>query len=202
MFLKIIQMKNTNRLILLSVSLLLVSTGCKKSFEDLSTNNNKPSTVPPSLLLTGILNDMYNPSGGENAPNDQNEIRNQYYIYNYDYYGNNRYDFGSGDNYYSTLENVVRMETEAVKAGISALNPYSALGKFFSAYFFTQMSMQTGDIPFTQALQGIANLAHAYDPQKVVFQKSLQLLDSANIDLASLITAGDKNLSGDIYYGN
>lgn len=189
-------MKNTNRFILLSVSFLLVMTSCKKSFEDLSTNANKPSSVPSSLLLTGILNSMYD------APNEQSEIVAQYYLYNYDYYGNNRYELGGSDNYYNTLENVVRMETEAVKAGSPALNPYSALGKFFRAYFFIKMSMETGDIPFTQALQGLSNLAPAYDPQKTVFQKSLQLLDSANTDLASLIAKKDNNLAGDIYYGN
>lgn len=189
-------MKSIKKFMLLPVCLLLVLASCRKSFEDLSSNQNKPSSVPPSLLLTGILNDMYD------APNGQNEIIDQYYLYNYDYYGNNRYDFGSGNNYYSTLENVVRMETEAVKAGSPELNAYSALGKFFRAYFFIKMSMQSGDIPFNEALQGTSNLAPKYDAQKVVFQKSLQLLDSANIDLAALITKADKNLAGDIYYGN
>ncbi len=189
-------MKNINKLILLSVCILTVLTSCKKSFEDLSVNTNKPSSVPPSLLLTGVLNSIYD------APDEEAEIADQYYIYNYDYYGNNRYDFGSGDNYYSTLENVIRMEDEAVKAGSPALNPYSALGKFFRAYFFIKMSMEMGDIPFTQALQGIANLSPVYDPQKLVFQKSLLLLDSANTDLTALITKGENNFAGDIYYGN
>jgi hypothetical protein len=36
-----------------------VLPGCSKSFEDLNVNENKPTTVPPSLLLNGILNDMY-----------------------------------------------------------------------------------------------------------------------------------------------
>jgi hypothetical protein len=44
------------------------------------------------------------------GPDGSNEIYSQYYLYNYDYYGNNRYDFGSGDNYYTTLKNVVAME--------------------------------------------------------------------------------------------
>ena len=181
---------------LVPVCLLAVMAGCKKNLQDLSVNNNKPVSVPAALLLTGVLNDLYD------APNQQTEIINQYYLYNYDYYGNNRYDFGSGSNYYRTLENVARMDIEAVKSGSSQVNPYNALGKFFRSYFFAKMSLQQGDIPFTQALQGISNLTPLYDPQKNVFINCLALLDSANTELAVLINKGDNNLAGDIYYGS
>lgn len=194
---------------LLPVCFLLALASCKKSFEDLSSNQNKPLSVPPSLLLTGVLNDMYNPAGGDNAPNDQNEIRNQYYLYNYDYYGNNRYDFESGDNYYKTLENVVKMEEEAVKSGGAAVNPYNALGKFLRAYFFTQMCLEVGDLPLNDALKGLTNLTPAYNAQKDVFRQAFLWLDSANNDFNQLITKPDLSitaegqvLKGDIYYGN
>jgi hypothetical protein len=36
------------------------------------------------------------------------------------------------------------------------------------------MSLQMGDIPMTQALQGDKLLAPAYDPQKTVFLNSLK----------------------------
>lgn len=194
---------------LLPVCFLLALPSCRKSFEDLSSNQNKPSSVPPSLLLTGVLNDMYNPAGGDNGPNGQNEIINQYYLYNYDYYGNNRYDFGSGDNYYKTLENVVKMEEEALKSGGTTVNPYNALGNFFRAYFFTQMSLEVGDLPLNDALKGLNNLTPAYNTQKDVFKQAFLWLDSANNDFNQLITKPDLSitaegqvLKGDIYYGN
>ncbi len=59
-----------------------------------------------------------------------------------------------------------------------------------------------GDIPMTQALQGLANLTPVYDPQKEVFKQAFAWLDSANIELGLLVNAGDNNLKGDIYYGN
>ncbi len=202
-------MRSINKLMLLPVCLLLVLGGCKKSFEDLSSNQNKPSSVPPSLLLTGVLNDMYNPAGGDNGPNGQNEIINQYYLYNYDYYGNNRYDLASGDNYYSTLENVAKMEEEALKSGGATVNPYNALGNFFKAYFFTQMSLEVGDLPLNDALKGLTNLTPAYNIQKDVFKQAFLWLDSANTDFNQLInkpdlsiTAEGQVLKGDIYYGN
>ncbi|MDP4263973.1 MAG: SusD/RagB family nutrient-binding outer membrane lipoprotein [Bacteroidota bacterium] len=170
--------------------------GCKKSFDELNVNENKPTSVPPSLVFNGILYDMYD------APYSMYERWGQYYCCNYDYYGNNRYDFGSGSNYYSTLKNVGKMEEEALKNGAGALNPYSALAKFFRAYFFTKMSLQMGDIPMTEALKGSANLTPAYDPQKKVFQQAFVWLDSANTQLGQLITANDLSLNGDIYLDN
>ena len=189
-------MKKITHIFLIPILFVMVSTGCKKSFSDLNQNSNKPTSVPPSLLLNGILVDMHDEPGGSN------EIYGQYYIYNYDYYGNNQYNFGSGTNYYSTLENVIKMEEAAIKAGNSTVNSYNSLGKFLRAYLFTKMSLQMGDIPMTQALQGAANLTPAYDAQKTVFKYALALLDTANSNIASLLSKGDNTLSGDIFYGN
>jgi hypothetical protein len=175
---------------------MVVSAGCKKSFSDLYTNGNKPTSVPPSLLFTGILNSM------ADLPGNSSDGWNQYYVYNYDYYGNNKYDFSSGDNYYSALENTVRMEQEALNSGQAAINPYNTLGKFFRAYFLTRMSLEMGDMPMTQALAGLANLTPTYDAQKKIFQQSLLWLDTANTNLAALAAKADNNLDGDIYFSN
>ncbi len=188
-------MKFTNFIATILV-LLVINTGCKKSANDLYKNPNSPTSTPAYLLFTGIVNDMYD------APYSMKERWGQYYLCNYDYYGNNRYDFGEADMYYSTLINVVNMEKEAVNGSLPTLNPYSALGKFFRAYFFTKMSMQLGDIPMTEALKGINNLTPKYDKQKDVFVQSLAWLEDANADLTKLIAAGDKNLQGDIYFSN
>ena len=187
-------MKNIFKICLLAIPVLLTAGGCKKSFQELTQNTNVPNSVPASLLLNGVLNSMVD------YPDNNKEIYSQYYIYNYDYYGNNRYDLGSGDNYYSTLKNVVAMEAQATQAGGAAVNPYSALGKFFRAYFFSKMSLEEGDIPMTQALQGVANLTPAYDPQKTVMTQSLAWLESANTDLTSLIGSGTTTIQGDIFF--
>jgi hypothetical protein len=177
------------------VGILLCASSCKKSFDDLTINENVPLRVPASLLFKGILNSMVE------APDGKKEIYSQYYLYNYDYYGNNRYNFNDGDNYYTILKNVKAMEEEAIKVGSAPVNPYSAVGKFFRAYFFSKISMQVGDIPMTQSLQGIDNLKPAYDSQKTVMLQSLALLESANTDFTSLIATGGNTLNGDIYFG-
>lgn len=181
---------------ILALLLLVIASGCQKSFEDLNRNNNKPTSVPPGLLLNGVLNSLYD------APYSMNERWCQYFCCNYDYYGNNRYDFGSGGNYYPTLKNVTKMEEEALKGGANEVNPYSALGKFFRAYFFSKMTLTMGDLPMSEALLGAENLKPAYDSQKSIFQKAFLWLDSANTELAQLIQANNITLSGDFYFDN
>jgi hypothetical protein len=185
-------MKRT--LILLPVVLLAVFSSCKKSFDDLYINNNKPTAVPASLLFNTVLNSMVD------APGGQSDKTNQFQEWNNSYFGNNLYTFGPGDNYYTQLTNVVNMENAAKSLGEP--NPYHALGKFFRAYFFTKMSLEMGDIPMTQALNGAAELQPAYDAQSTIFKTSLAWLDSANTDLAALIAKGNKSLSGDMYFSN
>jgi hypothetical protein len=176
---------------------LLAFTGCEKSFNDIASDNpNQATSVPPSLLFNSIENEMYV------APFGDEEKWCQYFLINYDYYGNDRYDFGSGRDYYATLKNVVKMVEEAQSIGLAKVNPYEALGKFFKAYYFSLMSLEMGDIPMTQALKGAANLTPSYDSQKTIFQQVFVLLDSANLELSSLIAKGDASLQNDMYLGN
>jgi len=187
-------MKKISKLSLLLLVMIFTITSCKKSFDQLVTNNNVPTNVPASLLLQGIVTSL--PDG----PDGQYEIWSQYHLYNYDYYGNNRYDFGSGTFYYTTLSNVILMENAAVKAGSPAVNGYSALGEFFRAYYYYKMTMQMGDIPLSQALLGTGNLTPAYDSQKAVFVQILKWLEASNNDLATVIGTGTTTVDGDIYF--
>ncbi len=187
-------MKNIFKIGGLLVGLALATTSCNKTLDELTVNENKPNSVPAALLFNGVLNDAFE------APNGQYEAWDQYYLNNYDYYGNNRYDFGSGAVYYNTLKNVGLMEQQALAAGSPAVNPYAALGNFFRAYLFTRMSLEMGDIPQAQALQGLEGLTPAYDPQKAVFVQAFKWLESSNTDLAALIAGGSPGLSNDIYF--
>ncbi|HEY6900424.1 MAG TPA: SusD/RagB family nutrient-binding outer membrane lipoprotein [Puia sp.] len=200
-------MKKILHILLLVAVAGVISPACKKSFESLYQNTNKPTKVPPSLLLNGVLFDMYD------APYSMQERWAQYYACNYDYYGNNRYDFGAVNNsftdYYNTLKNVGYMEQAAIAYGGNAVNPYEALAKFFRAYFFTKVSLLVGDVPMTDALKGATNLTPKYNTQKDVFKQAFLWLDSANTDLGKLISSPDnKNLSdgqtlkGDFFLGN
>ncbi len=91
------------------------------------------------------------------------------------------------------------MEEEAAKSG-EAVNPYSALGKYFRAVFYVRMTQRVGDIPLSEALKGLEVKEPKYDSQKEVYLQVLTWLDQANTELKQLIAANDLSLGGDFYY--
>lgn len=187
-------MKQFKFKIILAVAALVAVAGCSKKFEESSKNNNKPLTVPPGVVLRSILGDIVVYPGGNE------DKAGQYIVSNYTYYGDNKYWTGSAGLNYGTLNNVVAMEGLARTATGTDNNPYHALGLFLRAYFFVGMSEKVGDLPMTEALKGVANIAPKYDTQKDIFKQSIKWLDTANTILASALSAGFKEFSGDFYF--
>lgn len=175
--------------------LAILALGACKDFEELEQNDNKPNAVPPSLVLNGVLNDLYE------RPWSLEHRQNQFWCCNYNYYGTNEY-WASASLSFMTLKNIVKMEEEALKTGAGAVNPYAAIGKFLRAYFYVRMSQRVGDLPLTEALQGLDNTAPAYDDQKAIYIQILNWLDKSNEELASLISANNTTLNGDFYFNN
>ncbi|MGK2864266.1 MAG: SusD/RagB family nutrient-binding outer membrane lipoprotein, partial [Chitinophagaceae bacterium] len=169
---------------------------CAKKFDQYFVDPNRPVNVPAALVLNGILNDLT--EGAWNSTMGWN----QFYNYNYNYYGNQEYNWTATGLNYTTLKNVIRMEEEAKRGGGKDLNPYTALGKFFRAYFFYLMTSKVGDLPMTEALQGLNNQAPKYDTQKEIFVQVLKWLEESNADLAQLIAVADVSLLGDFYFNN
>ena len=181
-------------------------TGCEKTFNDLATNPNAPEEVPASLAMNKICADLYyhiNGNSNDQRPWSECSKLAQMWCVNYNYYGNQDYGWTTTNLDFGTLYDVTKMEGEAVRTGAKPLNPYSALGKFFRAYFFVAMSNRVGDIPLTEALKANEKLFKPkYDTQKEVFIQALKWLDEANSDLETLIKANDVTLSGDFYFKN
>lgn len=182
--------------VILILAAMGLATGCTKKFQDYSQNSNQPlpGKVPPGIVLKSILNHLIVFPGGDEDKQCQNICSN------YTYYGNNEYWTGSATLNYGDLNNTLAMEAEARRAAGSDNNPYHALGLFFRAFFFVSMSEKVGDLPMTEAMQGLANITPKYDTQKDIFKQSLAWLDSANILLAGQIQNGFLEFSGDFYY--
>ncbi len=175
------------------IAVLLLANGCQK-FEELEQDPNRSTSASPSLVLRGVLKDMYYAPWGDESQ------WCQYWCVNYNYYGTNEYWTGSARFRHTTLKNVLKMEEEAQNIKLPAVNAYSALGKFFRAYFYYDMTMRVGDVPMSEALKGADNIFPKYDTQKEVFVQILKWLDEANTDLATRIAVADNTLQGDIYY--
>ncbi|TKK65131.1 SusD/RagB family nutrient-binding outer membrane lipoprotein [Ilyomonas limi] len=189
-------MKSIKSSLLLILVIAAVAAGCTKKFEAYSENLNQPSPgkVPPGIVLKSILSDLVVFPGGDA------DKACQFICSNYVYYGNNEYWTGSASLNYGDLNNTLQMEAEARRLAGSDNNPYHALGLFFRAFFFVNMTEKVGDLPMTEALQGLNNTQPKYDTQKDIFKQSLLWLDSANIILGGLIKNGFLEFSGDFYY--
>jgi Starch-binding associating with outer membrane len=186
-------MKKIKYFIAILATITFVGTGCKKQFDEYASNPNQPQSVPAYLLLRQVENDMPVLPGG-----DADKFC-QFTLSSYTYYGTNEYWTGAAGLNYGTLRNIIAMENEAKKAS-GDNNPYSALAKFFKAYFFTQMSLKVGDLPMSEALKGLDNPTPKYDTQKDIFKQSLQLLEEANTQMAALISAANNSILGDFFY--
>lgn len=174
---------------------LFTLISCEK-FSDLEVNPNSPEAVPASLVLNGIENSI------NQRPWGLEQRWNQFACCNYNYYGNQEYNWSGASLYYTTLKNVLKMEAEAKKAAGKDLNPYAALGKFFRAFLFYEMTMRVGDLPLTDALKANEVLKPRYDTQRDIFIQVIKWLEEANKDLAQLIAASDNSLLGDFYFNN
>ncbi len=186
-------MKIIKYLIAVLIPLLFV-TACK-DFEALEQNENRPNTVPPSLLLNGALNDLYE------RPWSLEHRQNQFWACNYNYYGTNEY-WASASLNFMTLKNILKMEEEGKRSGAKEVNPYTAIGKFLKSYFYVRMTQRVGDVPLSEALKGLEQDAPEYDTQKDIYLQIFSWLDEANSELTQLIAVGDRTLAGDFYFNN
>ena len=189
-------MKFNKQIGILFLAIILIVSGCTKTYEKYAVNPNQPTAMPAYLLLRQIENSLMVFPGG-----DEDKF-GQYTLSTYTYYGTNEYWSGSASLNYDILRNIKSMETEAAKASTdpNAVNPYGALAKFFKAYVFVNMSLKVGDIPMSDALKGLDVPNPKYDTQKQVFIQSLQLLEDANTQLATLIAASNTSILGDFYF--
>jgi hypothetical protein len=182
---------------LLLVAGVLVVSSCKKKYDEYFENPNKSQSAPASLIFTGIANDL-------NLDKPWSNITrwSQFDACNYNYYADQRYDWTGASWNYTTLNNIQRMELEAAKTGLPAVNQYSAIAKFCKAFFYYRMTNLNGDIPLTAALKLDSGLTvPAYNTQKDVFLQILKWLDEANTDLATVVSqTSDARIDGDIYF--
>lgn len=152
-------------------------------------NPNNVSEAPPQQLLTEIESETFQVVGKDPqfasrmivSTAVENEIQ---------YYKWRRGSFQP----YEELRNVSKMIEEAKRTQQPA---YEALGKFFRAYHFYNLTLTFGDIPYSEALEGESKqiTTPAYDPQKAVFEGILNELKEANESLD-----GSEVIENDVVY--
>jgi hypothetical protein len=182
--------KKMKKIISLSILALLTLFSCE-NLEDINKNPNNVSETHPQLLLTTIEWNAFQVAGASPLfaarmiVQTDGEEAEQYY----------KWDRGNFDPY-ARLRNVTKMMEEAEKIGS---NNYQALAKFFKAYYFYNLTLTFGDIPYSEALQGESGEQYtpSYDAQKDVFIGILQELAEASELMNDDLIDGDIIYNGD-----
>ena len=179
-----------NQILIVAAILSLLAAGCS-DLGEMNINPNQAVETHPRLLLTQIEWDAFRDFSGT-APLYaakmlvQTDGENSYQFY--------KWDRGNFDSY-SRMRNIIKMMEESERI---ANDSYIALGKFFRAYYFFNLALTFGDVPYSNALQGESdkNYAPFYDKQKDVFAGVLKELAEAD----ELLQRDNNLIAGDIIY--
>jgi len=176
----------------------LVITSCRQEL-DINVDPNNPSQASLSGLLSGSQVGFAFALGGEGTRMPAAVVqhyaghRNQSLRYA-------QYRITSSDTdgtwtaLYNTLMDMKELENKAAASGNQA---YLGVSKILQAHAFSVTTDLFGDIPFSKALQGRANITPVYDKQEDIYPALITMIDEG---LAAL-TAATETISGDIVYG-
>ena len=174
---------------------LLASTSCSK-FDELNANPDAAVIATAPMLATGLILNITESGISSQKTFLLPFMLGKTVVYTEYAAGEQYNDLGRSDFAgLRALTNVDKMISYTVEGPTK--NSYVALGHFVRAWKFYNMTMQVGDIPYSNALKGETNVvAPTYDSQKQVFSGILNELDEAN----KLFTQGSK-FDGDPIYG-
>ena len=172
---------------LYAITLALTVVGCH-DLDQLNEDPNKIKEADPYLLLTKVEKTAFS------LQNIDKEYASRMIIqtdgestYQYLKWGSKGFDR------YKDLMQTQKMMDEATRTGKTE---YLAIGHFLKAYFFYELTMTFGDIPFSEALQGEETIQFPkYDTQEAVFVGILEELEQASKTLKK-----EGSIQGDIIY--
>jgi hypothetical protein len=201
----IVNMKS-NRIASLALLSLLFTTGaCKKEFSDINVDPNNPTTSTINLVLPSgqafvsfIVGGQYNVIGEilsqqMGIPSGGNQYRtwDQYNIPSGTFDGRQFQGLYAGsqeDFQYVITQGTTQQEWRMV-----------GIAKILKAHSFQVLTDLYGDIPFSEALQGTANLTPKYDKQQDVYAGIQALLDDGINDIKK--QSGSFPGTADLNYG-
>ncbi|WP_417359719.1 SusD/RagB family nutrient-binding outer membrane lipoprotein [Galbibacter sp.] len=179
-------------------SMVVLFSACA-DMDKINTNPDGISSVTPQMLATKlILNITDNDIASEKSfmlP----FMRSKYILWSEypedaQYNRLNRASFGD----MTRLTDAQKMIELSQNLETGEANGYKALAHFIRAYYFFNLTMQVGDIPYSEALKGETEgvTKPAYDTQKEVFIGILNELDKADNLFANAV-----QFEGDVIYG-
>lgn len=177
----------------IAVGSMGMTTSCTGKFDEYNTDGNATTKVTPGMLATKLILNMTQLG------------RQKYFVYDNMLNKQIAWSEGSGesDQYnklgrvgfgtYANFTNCQKMLKEAQSSSPEVQNSYQGLAKFIKAYELFYLSMQVGDIPYSDSNAGEeGNIKPKYDTQKEVMR---QILD--DLEEAQSLFAHGKTFDGD-----
>ena len=186
-------------------AVLAAAVSCTKDFEEINTNPNKLTLGQISAvncmepLMYGIprLSQNYSWYFGH-------EISGMTACTNSGTRQEHRYNINAA-NFQGIWDNYARYGYDAYHMSTLALNEkdtfLEAMGIFFKAYALSCLATLYGDIPYSEAYQGSANMTPAFDSQEDVYRQIIGDLDTATVRFALKSSSRGKELDA-LYAGS
>jgi hypothetical protein len=184
--------------------MVLVLGSCKKWIDtSMNVNPDAPSDIPMSSLVPAIEANMaYNLIGS----NDYSRVTSEWMQY---YQGVGRQSLGEAnytwhdgdvDNVWNTAYSGIMMDLTILttKARTANDKTYLGIADVLMAESLAYVTDVWGNVPYSEAFQGVSNLNPIFDQQMNLYPKILSMLDEA---IASLSDANAVVVSGDLIYG-
>ena len=175
----------------------LVITSCRQEL-DINVDPNNPSQATLPGLLSGSQVGLAFALGGEGTRMPASIVQHyaghraqpldyaQYRI-------TSSATDGTWTALYNALMDIKELENKAAASGNQA---YLGVSKILQAHAFSVITDLFGDIPFSEALQGRANITPAYDRQEDIYPALITMID----DGVTALRAGTETIKGDIVY--
>jgi len=165
----------------LCISLIMTFGGCTEDWLDINTNPNSLPTATPSFVFTNALNTSttniinFNEQGSYWAGH---WTQSSSYILVTTTFG---YQFTNGDfNYWDGVyDNLQDYQYVINNADATDQKYFKGPAKIMKAYMFQALVDMYGDIPYSDALKGVEELAPKLDNQKTVYENLITSLDEA-----------------------
>ncbi len=171
---------------------------------DMNIDPDSPLDVPMNLLVPSIQSRLaYDFGGNETVRVAGLWIQHYQGITRQSATQGNTYVYGNSDpnNYWNAMYNGTMMDCQVLmdKADEEESPHFKGVAQVCMALAIGQITDFFGDVPFSEAWQGVDNLSPAFDSQQSIYTAVIAMLDDAISNLGSANNAVP--LSGDMIYG-
>lgn len=193
-------MKNIKSIILGCSVFGILLAGCTEDFEEINTNPNSPENVDPQFLLANVISVEANMNTYDQGFRLANYL--DQFAASVEFERIDRYEMGSNSGYWN---NIFRLQTDirSMKDLPTSNEAYAAVGDILRSYLFSQLTDMWGDVPYTEAIQGIdGNFTPKYDTQESIYTHPETGIIAVLERSATTLENTNASIQGDVMFQN